>query len=192
MLKISPSSWIAIAFITASGMRLLETDTHAIAAEVISNAISKTQNETPVSAGTHDTSGDRPMDLLEVVLEAQDTIKKREAAVLTRERDLIALEEALQVQMERLEATEERLSAQLKIASGVAADDVDRLAKMYANMRPETAAEVFSQMEPAFAAGFIRKIPEDIAANILSELPPGMAYSISVTLAGQHQNLVRQ
>lgn len=192
MLKLSPSSWIAIAFITASGMRLLETDTHAIAAEVISNAISKTRNETSAPAGTPGATGNREMELLEVVLEAQDAIRKREAAVLTKERDLLALEEALQAQMQRLEATEERLSARLKIASGVAEDDVDRLAKMYANMRPETAAEVFSQMEPAFAAGFIRRIPEDIAANILSELPPGMAYSISVTLAGQHQNLARQ
>ena len=124
-----------------------------------------------------------------------EAVRRREAAVTTRETDLDIRAKALDVahveierRIDALAAAEKRLEATLSVAQTASEDDLAKLTSVYENMKPKDAAALFEAMEPDFAAGFIARMRPDTAAKVMSGLNPQAAYSISVILAGRNAN----
>ena len=124
------------------------------------------------------------------------SLDEREARVAMLESDLADRMQALSVaetQIQRnlaaLEEAEERLASTMARASTAAEEDLDRLTKVYENMKPKQAAPVFAAMDPEFAAGFLGRMRPDVAAAILAGLDPEAAYAISALLAGRNANV---
>ena len=67
--------------------------------------------------------------------------------------------------------------------------DVVHLAKMYASMKAEQAAEIFNQMDPDFAAGFLIQLPSDQAGLILANMEKKKAYVVSVSMASNNADI---
>jgi flagellar motility protein MotE (MotC chaperone) len=64
-----------------------------------------------------------------------------------------------------------------------AEQDIIHLAKMYASMKAEQAAEIFNQMDPDFAAGFLTELSSEQAGLILANMEKEKAYIVSVSMA---------
>lgn len=122
-----------------------------------------------------------------------DTLKDREARVVTRERALedrmqaLAIaDEQITLRLAALQGAEESLRRTLAIAETAAEDDLDRLTRVYETMKPKQAAALFEQMDARFAAGFLARMRSDAAAAIMAGLSPEAAHMFSVVLAGRN------
>lgn len=107
----------------------------------------------------------------------------REAEVEDRERAVATGQTLLAAQIETLTELEARLSALIAVSDEAAADDLDRLTRVYETMDAEDAAALFTQMEPHFAAGFLARMTPASGAAILAEIDTETAYAISVVMA---------
>lgn len=122
-----------------------------------------------------------------------EQFKAREAALIEAERRaaerdaaLAAAAESVAEQLAELQAAEEQLAATLAMTDVAAAEDLERLAAVYENMKPKDTAALFAEMAPGFAAGFLGLMRPEAAAAIMTELEPIQAHLISVMLAGRN------
>lgn len=119
--------------------------------------------------------------------------QKREARLAQQEKALADRQQALKLagrqidsKLARLEAAEQDLRRTMTMADTAAADDVDRLTKVYESMKPKQAAILFEEMSPEFAAGFLGRMRPEAAASIMAGLSPQAAHAFSVVLAGRN------
>lgn len=126
-------------------------------------------------------------------------LQAREEALAAREQAfedrLLAMEIAegeLQEQLTALQAAEASLRETIALAESAAANDLERLTRVYENMKPKDAAALFEEMSPEFAAGFLGMMDPVAAAGIMTLLNPDTAYSVSAVLAGRNANVPTQ
>ncbi|WP_170571437.1 MotE family protein [Ruegeria atlantica] len=124
--------------------------------------------------------------LLTELLRREEAVKRREAAVLDKEKALSIADQAIETRLAALQDAEDSLRATLAIAEKAAETDLTRLTDVYQSMKPKDAAALFETMDPGFAAGFMSRLPPDAAAGILAGLNPEAAYTISVIMAGRN------
>lgn len=124
-----------------------------------------------------------------------DAFKARESLLLAdeerlenRRQTLNRTKNDIMEKIDELTVMEQRLAATLSLAETAAEQDLDRLARVYENMKPKDAAELFTEMTPDFAAGFLSLMPPDVAAAVMAELEPNIGHSISVISAGRNVN----
>lgn len=113
-------------------------------------------------------------------------LEEREKAMADREQALDQADRQIDSKLTRLEAAEEELRQTLAMADAAAETDVDRLTKVYENMKPKQAAALFEEMAPEFAAGFLGRMRAEAAAGIMAGLSPQAAHTFSVVLAGRN------
>lgn len=130
--------------------------------------------------------------LLEAIKAREARLVTREAALEDRLRALALVESEAQEQLAALSAAEEALRATLALADAAAETDIQRLTRVYENMKPKDAAALFEQMSPDFSAGFLGLMEPVAAAAILTLMSPEAAYSISAVLAGRNANVPTQ
>jgi len=127
-----------------------------------------------------------PLALSEALLEREERLNSREAAMASRLAALKLADVATSLRLAELKAAEEELRNVLALADGAAEGDLARLTAVYESMKPKDAAPLFEKMAPEFAAGFLGRMRPEAAGAILTGLPPDMAYSISAILAGRN------
>lgn len=125
-----------------------------------------------------------------------DAFRNREARIAEQER---ALEDRLQAlkfanreidkKLAELQTAEEALRETIALADTAAEDDLDRLTRVYENMKPKQAAILFEEMDPNFAAGFLGRMRPEAAAAVMAGLSPQAAHTFSVVLAGRNANV---
>lgn len=143
-------------------------------------------------AGTSDLTI-RPCESEDDLHEMLKSFQAREARIQQQENEIAERRQALKLadrQMEDklvlLKAAEDELRRTLTMADTAAEGDVERLTKVYENMKPKQAAALFEEMNPEFAAGFLGRMRPEAAAGIMAGLSPQAAHSFSVVLAGRN------
>lgn len=128
-----------------------------------------------------------------------DALRQREEALAAREQALedriVAMEVAeaeLKEQLDALTEAEASLRATIALADSAAENDLQRLTRVYENMKPKDAAALFEEMSPQFAAGFLGMMEPVAAAGIMTLLSPETAYSVSAVLAGRNAGVPTQ
>ncbi len=130
--------------------------------------------------------------ILEALNQREERIKKRETDVRTRMQALSVAETEIDNKMTALVDAEQKLRSTLALADTAAEDDLSRLTKVYATMKPKQASALFEQMDPEFAAGFLGRMGADAAAAIMAGMTPKAAYTISVMLAGRNADVPKE
>ncbi|SEL27078.1 MotE family protein [Roseovarius nanhaiticus] len=132
------------------------------------------------------TTEDDLHDMLKSFQTREAQIRQREIEITTRQQALQAADRQLEAKLAQLKSAEEQLRQTLTIADTAAETDIDRLTRVYENMKPKQAAALFEEMNPEFAAGFLGRMKAEAAAGIMAGLSPGAAHSFSVVLAGRN------
>ncbi|MBV7395425.1 MotE family protein [Mameliella sediminis] len=127
--------------------------------------------------------------LLKALDAREERIRKRESAIDVRMQALAVAEEEIERKMQALAVAEASLKETLALARTAAADDIEKLTTVYANMKPKQAAALFQEMDPEFAAGFLARMRPDAAAAIMAGMSPQSAYLVSVILAGRNADV---
>ncbi len=127
--------------------------------------------------------------MLNAFREREERISSMETALEDRMQALkLANREIDRKLVEQTEA-ENALRDTIALADTAAEGDLDRLTRVYENMKPKQAAALFEEMEPNFAAGFIGRMRPEAAAAVMAGLSPEAAHAFSVVLAGRNTNV---
>jgi flagellar motility protein MotE (MotC chaperone) len=108
-------------------------------------------------------------------------------------------EQALQTELALLQAAETKVDAKLKAfnelkaqvqglmgeADQKQADEVDRLVKVYSDMKPKDAAAVMTQLDDKVRIPVAAKMKERVLALVLSQMTPVEAKKLTEKLAGR-------
>lgn len=133
-----------------------------------------------------------PLAVTEALIEREQRLATREAAVAERVAALTLADQAIEDRMRKLVAAETALNETLSRADGAAEADLAKLTAVYESMKPKGAAELFDAMAPEFASGFLARMRPDAAAAILSGMKPDMAYAVSLLLAGRNAEVPKE
>lgn len=140
----------------------------------------------PVTLGAQCEAAPDLQRMLTAFQERETRIEADEAMVSSRMEALKLADAEVERKLARLVAAEEALRATIALADTAAEGDIERLTKVYENMKPKQAAALFEEMTPDFAAGFLARMRPESAAAIMAGLSPGAAHSFSVVLAGRN------
>ena len=88
--------------------------------------------------------------------------------------------------MQALEAASAALQAAVAHVDEEAEAEIQRLVKIYENMKPKEAARIFAAMPAEVAAGFVRRMAEKKSALVMGNLEAEHAYAITLALANSH------
>lgn len=116
----------------------------------------------------------------------EQRIQQQKSEITERSQALKKADRQLEDKLVRLEAAEDELRRTLTMADTAAESDVERLTKVYENMKPKQAAALFEEMKPDFAAGFLGRMRPEAAAGVMANLSPQAAHTFSVVLAGRN------
>lgn len=133
-----------------------------------------------------------PKALLEELRRQRELLEARESKVAARERVLSGVGEQMQKRLSEVRAMREDLARTAALVNDAAGKDVERLAKMYQQMKPKQAGQIFTKMAPSFAAGFIAEMRPDAAALVMANMDAEKAYAVSLLLAGRNIKHERQ
>lgn len=159
--------------------------------QAIAEAGAEVDQTPPLSVATQPAermTGDNAA-LLAAMQAREARLRERELALQDRMQAMSIAEAKLEQQIAALTEAEEALRATLALADSAAESDLDRLTRVYENMKPKDAAALFEQMSPDFAAGFLGLMEPVAAAGIMTLMTPESAYSISAVLAGRNANV---
>lgn len=134
----------------------------------------------------------RPKDmahLVEALKARQARIEERERELALREKSVEVAEDAIEIELAKLEQAEQKLRATINLANDAAEDDIARLTSVYANMKPKEASALFEQMDASFAAGFLARMKAENAARILAGMSSEKAYLVSIELASRNADI---
>ncbi|WP_243405128.1 MotE family protein [Pelagivirga sediminicola] len=124
--------------------------------------------------------------------EREARLEKREQAMTDRQQALSIADQQIEIKLARLEQAEKELRRTMTLADTAADGDVEKLTKVYENMKPKQAAALFEEMAPDFAAGFLGRMRPEAAAAIMAGLSPQAAHTFSVVLAGRNAGAPRK
>jgi len=146
----------------------------------------------PAAAPSACESPDDLRAMLAAFAERDAQLSKRETALRDRMQALRIADEELTAKLAALERAETALRGTIALAENAAEGDLDRLTKVYENMKPRQAAALFEQMDPDFAAGFLGRMRPEAAAEVMAGLSPEAAHLFSVVLAGRNAKVPRE
>lgn len=124
--------------------------------------------------------------MIEAFEQREARLSEREAALENRLIALRVADEDVSAKLAALEQAESDLRETIALADTAAENDIDRLTRVYENMKPKQAAALFEEMDPNFAAGFLGRMRPEAAAEIMAGLSPEAAHLFSVVLAGRN------
>lgn len=146
----------------------------------------------PAEEESHQAQGETPEELqamLDAFREREARIAQQEAAIQDRMQALKFANREIERKLAELTAAEVALRETIALADTAAESDLDRLTRVYENMKPKQAAALFEEMDPNFAAGFLGRMRPEAAAAVMAGLSPEAAHTFSVVLAGRNANV---
>lgn len=174
---------IAGLFIASSLVRISEsagTDDHADAGMAGPESTLVTKDLPACTDAEHIRSLLAELQAREVAIDAE------ELRIADRRQALAVAETHINQNLDALVSAERELAATMNLARTASETDLDRLTRVYENMKPKEATALFEAMDPDFSAGFLARMRADAAAAIMVGLKPETAYTISVILAGRN------
>ena len=127
--------------------------------------------------------------LLIAFQQREERLQAQEAAIRDRMHALKIANREVDQKLMALTQAEAALRDTIALADTAAESDLDRLTKVYENMKPKQAAALFEEMHPNFAAGFLGRMRPEAAAEIMAGLSPEAAHTFSVVMAGRNANV---
>jgi flagellar motility protein MotE (MotC chaperone) len=130
--------------------------------------------------------------VLKAIQEREQALNRRESALQDRMQALSVAERETEKKLQALLDAEDSLRQTIAMAESASETDLERLTKVYENMKPKQAAALFEEMAPNFAAGFLGRMRPEAAAAIMAGLTPEAAHTFSVVLAGRNANVPKE
>lgn len=164
------------------------------AGQAFAKAATNIDMSSPEIAQTH-AECETPQDfqpMLDAFRQREARLESQEIAIQDRMQALKIANREVDLKLAQLTQAEEALRETIALADSAAETDLDRLTRVYENMKPKQAAALFEEMEPEFAAGFLGRMRPEIAAAVMAGLSPEAAHTFSVVLAGRNANVPRE
>jgi len=123
--------------------------------------------------------------LMELIEKKNRELKKREAELLLREKNLESLEQKVRADLNKIEEALIRSEEQVGIKRDLIEKNVNSLAKVYAAMKPKEAATLLESLDQGIAIQIISRMKSKVAGKILGKMNTRVAKNISESIAGK-------
>lgn len=130
---------------------------------------------------------DTDIKLLQELAKRRKTLDERERALALREGMLKAFEQRLDQKVSELKSIQVAVKAELARYEKKRKDELDRLVKIYSNMKPKHAARVFDELDLPIAIDVLRQMSAQASAPILAEMQTAKAKAITAALARKRE-----
>ena len=124
--------------------------------------------------------------LLSAIRERAAMLDKQETDIEERMRMLEVIENRIDDKLAALQNSNDELSKLVTYADESSQKDIDLLARMYEQMKPQKAGEIFDKMDPKIAAGFLTQMNSESAALILANMNTDKAFHTSMIIASRN------
>lgn len=129
--------------------------------------------------------------LLENLSRRRDEIEMRARDQEVRESLLQATAQRIDAKIQELKVLEQRISSLVKQHDAAEVERMERLVKVYENMKPKDAARIFEEIEMDVLLEVAGRMKETKIAAVMAELSPKRAQELTIELA-QQTNLEAQ
>ncbi|WP_425409241.1 MotE family protein [Hyphococcus sp.] len=126
-------------------------------------------------------------ELAAAVKDRMSALDGRERKIADREAELKTYERQVDKRLAELEEANNKLQTSIKIVQDARNADIQKLAAIYAGMKPAQAGGIINEMDAKFAAGLISSMNSEQAAQIVANMDSQKAYLVSVILANRTQ-----
>ena len=133
------------------------------------------------------------VEILQNLRQKSKDIDAREEELMIKESSLRAINQVLDNKLQSLTKTQEQLS---KIANQYEGDEnnkVDRIVKVYENMKPKEAARIFNELQIGLLLPVADRMKEQKLAAIIADMDPIKAKDLTTSIANKSRvlNLLR-
>jgi len=126
--------------------------------------------------------------LMELIEKKNRELKKREAELLLREKNLESLEQKVRADLKKIETALIRSEEQVGIKRELIEKNVNSLVKVYSAMKPQEAATLLESLDQGIAIQIISRMKSKVAGKILGKMNIRVAKHISESIAGKPRN----
>jgi flagellar motility protein MotE (MotC chaperone) len=123
------------------------------------------------------------------VIEADERARLRDEKLAEREQTLKIVEGRIERRLKELEDSRKVFVDAAEKASGKRTADLQKVAAVYAGMKPAQAGAIIDGMDPQFAAGLLAAMSSETAAAIVAAMDPEKAYAVTVLMANHYNSL---
>ena len=123
--------------------------------------------------------------LMEMIEKKNRELKKREAELLLREKNLEALEQKVRADLKKIEDALIRSEEQVGIKRDLIEKNVNSLTKVYSAMKPQEAATLLESLDQGIAIQIISRMKSKVAGKIMGKMNTRVAKNISESIAGK-------
>ena len=125
---------------------------------------------------------------MELIEKKNRELKKREAELLLREKNLESLEQKVRADLKKIETALIRSEEQVGIKRDLIEKNVNSLVKVYSAMKPQEAATLLESLDQGIAIQIISRMKSKVAGKILGKMKIRVAKHISESIAGKPGN----
>ena len=126
---------------------------------------------------------DAELQLLQDLDSRRVELERREQVLVVRETLLDLAEERINTQVVQLTALQDEIKRLLGDLSDKEAKELDALARIYENMKPQEAATILNELDERIVYDLFRRIKQKNAAKILEKMNKEKAREVSTRLA---------
>ncbi len=130
---------------------------------------------------------DMEKNLLENLSTRRKELEDWSSSIEMKESILNATEQKINTKMDELKKLQEEVAALLAQYNSKEKDKIDRLVKIYENMKPKDAAAIFDKMDMDLLIEIVENMKEDNSAKILSKIDPEKAKEVTTRLAKKNR-----
>ncbi|MEO5366342.1 MAG: hypothetical protein H7831_08315 [Magnetococcus sp. WYHC-3] len=123
-----------------------------------------------------------PLDLLGELEKKRLALEQRARELDLREAEIKRLEEKLLARLEAMKTLRAQVEANLKREEAMDDENVQRLNRMFSNMKAKAAAEQLAGLDDATAVRVLKVMKERTAAQILNKMDPSRAVALAAAL----------
>lgn len=158
----------------------------AIAAEEAAEgapATAATPSATIVGAETARAFTTSELELLQELDNKRVELDRRQQALELREKLVDLMETRLNERTNEMQKLKVQLEALMKNASGKEDEEIQQLALIYGNMKPQAAAVVLNRLDNAIVFDIVKRMPTKKSGKLMESLDPAKARIISEMMA---------
>ena len=142
-------------------------------AQDVATPVQPTVSNNPLDAQECDT-------VMSVLLQKKkEALDRRERSVKAREADMIAAEERIKIELEKIEQVRNEMREAMQGLDAKQLEEVERLVNMFEKMRGKKAAAILEQADKEVAVEVLRRMRDKQAGETLSQMKPDTAAELA-------------
>ena len=160
-----------------------------LVASVVASAIAQDAPKAPVAqspAYSDPQECDSVMSTL--LMKKKDALDRRERSIKARESDILAAEERIKADLEKMNQIRNDMLEAMKDLDAQQLEEVERLVKMFQKMRGKQAAAILEQAEDRVALEVLRRMRDKSAGETLAAMNPKKAAKLTEMIAAFSYN----